>query len=72
MGRSMTMNEWVSTKEKLPKTEDYVLVWWRGAIRTGYYHHRFGWKIPGAFVADDDELRWWRPYPELPDGESIN
>ena len=32
----------------------------------------FGWKIPGAFVADDDEIRWWRPYPELPDGESIN
>ena len=32
------MDEWISTKDGLPKTEDYVLVWYHDRICTGYYH----------------------------------
>ena len=68
--KEKTMNEWISVKDKLPKTEDYVLVWFHGRICTGYYHKRFGWKIPKDFVPDDEEVKYWRPYLELPKGES--
>lgn len=63
------MSEWINTKDRLPKTEDYVLVWYHDRICTGYYHHRFGWKIPKDFVADDREVKYWRPYLEPPKGE---
>ena len=35
------MDEWISTKDRLPKTEDYVLVWYHGRICTGYYHKSY-------------------------------
>ena len=64
------MGEWIRVEDRLPKTEDYVLVWFHGRICTGYYHKRFGWKIPKDFVPDDEEVKYWRPYLELPKGES--
>ena len=71
--------EWISTKDKLPEDQQYVLV----AVMEGYppsfYPHVFMYeeytRSVGFFWAENNrrfreyEVEWWMPLPEPPKGE---
>lgn len=67
-------SEWISVEERLPKTNQQVLVFgMRGSIRVCIYESRYDKHfrvIKTAFYRNDDKkamnVRYWMPLPEPP------
>ena len=63
----MGNNGWISTKEKLPDNNKYVLVFTKHKeILTGAFHDDWV-DISGYFTGSSiDDILYWQPLPEPP------
>lgn len=60
----MKTEEWISIKDRLPETDDYVLTAWSGIhIIAEYSAER--WRDEGGNITTD-EVTHWMPLPETP------
>lgn len=66
--------QWISVKERLPKTEDYVLITdginvWVGTYENTGFRGRKQWgqAYVGCSMVDDTKITHWQPLPSKPE-----
>lgn len=58
----MNQPQWISVKDKLPKSDTPVLVYCKdGTVREDAYSDMLGWSLPFCWM-----VTHWRPLPEPP------
>lgn len=74
------VNQWISVKDRLPKSEKEVLVWYRYTWGAGFTAYRFGisrWysnikRWYEGCLPKDIEVLYWQPLPEPPKAGDID
>ena len=69
----VSMSEWISTKDRLPKEMEPVIVAVTYAdghtesVAAHYLSYDCGWEAENSLEnLRDKDIKWWRPYPEPP------
>ena len=65
------MNEWIDTKDKVPDSDDYVLVYLKyGLVRVGQYRNGYWHYCSGVFMTEyatgHYAVTHWMPLPSSP------
>ena len=69
IANGVTVQEWISVKDKLPTSDRNVLVFVRGYVEIGWYDgYHDEWRT-GIVTLDNCEVTHWMPLPQPPKGE---
>ncbi len=75
IAHGVTVQEWISVKDRLPEEEEKVLIYTKtGIVNYGTYTKRYGFDCKEGFVCSDGFM-WlstashWQPMPQPPKGE---
>ena len=71
------MNEWISVKNRLPETEEYVLIWYSyfryGDYNRDYFMHgiaryikRYDMWAGADYLGSNVKVYYWMPLPKPP------
>lgn len=66
------MNNWISTRDQLPKTETVLFIDWEGQTFLGWRNSKGEWNTaPTSYVFSDEQVKWWQPSPSHPIDQDI-
>lgn len=63
-------NKWISTKDKLPKEDELVLVICEGNYTLAYYSNDLWWNSSDYLIGSGAKsVDYWLPLPQMPNSK---
>ena len=69
IANGVTVQEWISVKDRLPDNDTYILVTTDGVTASAYWHNDRFYAFTASGVATVGCVTHWMPLPQPPTGE---